>query len=132
MEITFPQAPFLSKTNNKQEEKIIAKTNRIRPCNYSFRLSEKEKEYLQNQLNKSGLSLTNYLLKLMLDKPILNISNGNEILMELKKQGNNLNQAVKNNYFGKTTEYELQNTLKQCKLLYSKISNLLTGTNATI
>ena len=41
--------------------------------------------------------------------------------VELKRQGNNLNQAVKNNYFGDITEQELLAVVDECKTIYRKL-----------
>ncbi len=62
-----------------------------------------------------------------MDKPITVIESGNEILAELKRQGNNLNQAVKNNYNGLSTEDEIKRCIKSLKELYRKISIAIGG-----
>lgn len=66
-------------------------------------------------------------IRALADKPIIYIGNGNEILSELKRQGNNLNQVVKNNYFGRVTQDELLSAIKECKSLYKKLSDMLGG-----
>ena len=38
-----------------------------------------------------------FVIRSIIDKPIIVIERGGEILAELKRQGNNLNQAVRNN-----------------------------------
>lgn len=73
------------------------------------------------------MNRTDYLIRALSDKPIVSIGNGNEILAELKRQGNNLNQAVKNNYFGDITEQELLSAVKDCKRLYSRLSSAIGG-----
>jgi len=55
------------------------------------------------------------------------IENGNEILAELKRQGNNLNQAVRNGYYGIDTEQEIKNCITELKNLYRKISAAIRG-----
>lgn len=44
---------------------------------------------------KSGLTMREFILRSIMDKPIIVIERGGEILAELKRQGNNLNQAVR-------------------------------------
>ena len=73
------------------------------------------------------MNRTDYLIRALSDKPIVSIESGNEILAELKRQGNNLNQAVKNNYFGDTTEQELLSTVDECKNAYRKLSAAIGG-----
>lgn len=58
-------------------------------------MTEEEAEKLQKQIEKSGLSQQEYLLKCALNKPIINTDGIKELVPELKKQGNNLNQLTK-------------------------------------
>ena len=62
-----------------------------------------------------------FILRSITDKPIIVIERGGEILAELKRQGNNLNQAVRNNYYGIDTEQEIKNCIAYLKELYRKI-----------
>lgn len=110
------------------EVKIIEKkVNRARPYAYSFRVSADEKRLLDEKVKASGLNRTDYLIRVLSDKPIVSIGNGNEILAELKRQGNNLNQTVKNNYYGDITERELLSVVDDCKSLYRRLSNAIGG-----
>lgn len=52
--------------------------------------------------------MTSFVIRAITEKPIIVIENGNEILAELKRQGNNLNQVVRNNYNGLATAEELR------------------------
>ena len=106
---------------------IEKKVNRARPHAYSFRVSKEEKALIDIKVKASGLNKTDYLIRALLDKPIISITNGNEILAELKRQGNNLNQAVKNNYFGDITESELLSVVDECKSLYRRLSSSIGG-----
>lgn len=92
---------------------------RARPYAYSFRASAEEKELLESKVTASGLNKTDYLIKCLSDKPIVTVPN--DLLLELKRQGNNLNQVVKNCYYGKTTERELLSCVSECKRLYGKM-----------
>ena len=114
--------------NKILEVKTIEKrVNRARPYAYSFRVSEEEKRLLDEKVKSSGLNRTDYLIRALSDKPIVSIGNGNEILAELKRQGNNLNQAVKNNYFGDLTEQDLLAVVDDCKSVYRKLSSAIGG-----
>ena len=104
------------------EVKIIEKNvTRARPYCYAFRMTAAEKELIDRKVKASGMSKTDFLLKALSEKPVVNIDGGAEILSELKRQGNNLNQAVKNNYFGKATERELLSCVDLCKETYRKL-----------
>ena len=82
---------------------------------------------LDEKVTASGLNRTDYLIRALSDKSIVSIESGNEILAELKRQGNNLNQAVKNNYFGDITEQELLAVVDECKTIYRKLSAAIGG-----
>lgn len=62
-----------------------------------------------------------FILRSIMDKPIIVIERGGEILAELKRQGNNLNQAVRSSYYGADTEHEMKNCIAHLKELYRKI-----------
>ena len=110
------------------EEFIIEKkVNRVRNYAYSFRVSAEEKAVIDSKVTASGLNRTHYLIRALSNKPIVSIRNGNEILAELKRQGNNLNQAVKNNYFGEKTKQELLSAVNECKSVYRKLSAAIGG-----
>lgn len=74
---------------------------------------------LESKVKACGLNKTDYLVKCLSDKPIVTVPS--DLLLELKRQGNNLNQVVKNCYYGKTTEYELLSCVDECKRLYGKM-----------
>lgn len=71
--------------------------------------------------------MTDFIIRSITDKPIIAVGNSGELLAELKRQGNNLNQAVKNNYFGDITEQELLAAVDDCKSVYRKLSNAIGG-----
>ena len=71
--------------------------------------------------------MTAFVIRAITEKPITVIENGTEILAELKRQGNNLNQVVRNNYNGLATEEEIKTCIKSLKELYRKISIAIGG-----
>ncbi len=121
--------PALSaeQANNKilEVQVLEKKVNRARPYAYSFRVTEEEKRLLVEKVTASGLNRTDYLIRVLSNKPIVSIDSGNEIIADLKRQGNNLNQAVKNNYFGDLTEQELLAVVDECKTVYLKLSSAI-------
>ena len=105
--------------------KIIG--NRTRQFAYNFRASEQEKNLIDKAIEKSGLTMTAFLIRAITEKPITVIENGTEILAELKRQGNNLNQAVRGVYNGLATKEEIQSCTAELKQLYAKISTAIGG-----
>ena len=71
--------------------------NKSRPNQFLFRLSDSEKELFLNKVTRSGLSQQNYVKKCVLDKPVISLdrSEMHKILVELSRQGNNLNQIAR-------------------------------------
>ena len=63
-----------------------------------------------------------FIIRAIINKPVIVIERGGEILAELKRQGNNLNQAVRSNYYGLNTEREIKSCIADLKELYLKIS----------
>lgn len=63
-----------------------------------------------------------FIIRTIINKPVIVIERGGEILSELKRQENNLNQAVRNNHYGIDTEREIKSCIADLKELYRKIS----------
>ena len=110
---------------NKKGGKIIG--NRTRQFAYNFRASEQEKNLIDKAIVRSGLTMTAFVIRAITEKPITVIENGTEILAELKRQGNNLNQVVRGIYNGLVTKEELRNCIAELKKLYAKISIAIGG-----
>ncbi len=113
--------------NNKKRKGGESIGRRTRPFAYNFRASEKEKNLINNAIAKSGLTITDFVIRSIIDKPITVIENGNEILAELKRQGNNLNQITRNSYNGLVSEEEIRSCIAELKKLYRKISIAIGG-----
>jgi len=76
-------------------EDVKSMSNRKRKVQVKFRMSEEETEQLKKKIEKSGMSQQEYLLRCVLEKPIVNTDGLKEFMPELKKQGSNLNQLTK-------------------------------------
>ena len=71
--------------------------------------------------------MTEFIIRAIKDKPIIVVENAGEILTELKRQGNNLNQTVRNNYYAIETERELKDCIGELKSLYRNFTNAVGG-----
>lgn len=71
--------------------------------------------------------MTAFVIRAITEKPITVIENGTEILAELKRQGNNLNQITRNSYNGLATEEEIRSCIAELKKLYGKTSVAIGG-----
>ncbi len=85
-------------------------------------MNENEKNLIDKAISASGLTMREFIVRAIINKPVIVIERGGEILTELKRQGNNLNQAVRNNYYGIDTEREIESCIADLKDLYRKIS----------
>ena len=89
--------------------------NRKRDKQIKFYVNEKEYEQIKKKVEKSKLKQQEYLIKSALNKKIIVIDGLKEILLELSREGNNLNQIAK-----KINEGE-QRDIKEMK---NKLNNL--------
>lgn len=103
--------------------------NKSRPKQVMFRLSEEEAEKLQKKVEQSGMSQQDYILKAVLDKPITNTDGIKELVPELKRQGNNLNQIAKKlnegGYIDYISQYELPKVLKEMREIWQQLKQYL-------
>lgn len=73
--------------------------------------------------------MTEFVIRAITDKPIVIIENTEELLTELKRQGNNLNQAVRNYYCDNDTRADLESCVKALKTTYKNIIAVIEGAN---
>ena len=69
--------------------------NKTRPKQLSFRVNEEEYQKLQERVQESGKNQQEYILSCVLDKKIVNTDGIKELIPELKRIGNNINQIAK-------------------------------------
>ena len=69
--------------------------NKTRPKQLSFRVSEEEYKLLQEKVAESGKNQQEYILACVQGKQIVNTDGIKELLPELKRIGNNLNQIAR-------------------------------------
>ena len=89
--------------------------NRKRDKQIKFYVNQKEYDQIKKKVEKSKLKQQEYLIKSALNKKIIVIDGLKEILLELSREGNNLNQIAK-----KINEGE-QKDIKEMK---NKLNNL--------
>lgn len=67
---------------------------RKRKVQINIRINEEEAEQLRKKVEKSGMSQQEYILKCALNKEVINTDGIKELVPELKRVGNNLNQIA--------------------------------------
>ncbi|EOU1254303.1 plasmid mobilization relaxosome protein MobC [Clostridium perfringens] len=93
--------------------------NRKREKQIKFYVNEKEYDQIKKKVEKSKLKQQEYLIKSALNKKIIVIDGLKEILLELSREGNNLNQIAK-----KINEGE-QRDIKEMKNKLNNLWNLI-------
>lgn len=86
--------------------------NRSRGKQINFRLSEAELKQFQKNVQKSKLKQSEYLRKCILEKNIIVISDVKDLISELKRVGNNLNQLTKAVNSGENNNIESLDDIK--------------------
>ena len=86
-----------------------------------FRATDKERQIIDEKIEQSGLTMTEFVIRAITNKPITVVENAGEILTELKRQGNNLNQAVRNYYYDNDISAELLSCVKSLRQAYKSI-----------
>lgn len=88
-------------------------TSRERPKQVKFWATENELEKIKKKVKKSKLTQSEYLLRSALDKKIIVVEGLKDILLELSREGNNLNQISKSLNQGDKLDQEQFNEIKE-------------------
>lgn len=95
--------------------------NRNRAKQVILRLSDEESEQLRKKVEQSGMSQQEYILRAVLDKPVMNTDGIKELAPTIKGVANNLNQTTK-------ALNEINVALKDSSFFsYRKIGEVLTN-----
>ena len=97
--------------------------------NYAFRVSEKDLEAIKQKANKAKLTVTDYITNCALNKKI-NVVNGlPEVVTELKRIGNNLNQLTRLANMRELTVVNLSETEDRLNEIYFALTEILKEPN---
>ena len=97
--------------------------NKKRPKQVTFRASQEECEIIQKKIKKSGLKQQKFLLKMAMEKEIVFVEGLTELLTEVKRQGNNLNQLTRKLYSNGYIDYK--NELPKMEKEWEEVWQLL-------
>lgn len=105
--------------NQKKEENNM---HRNRSHQVSFRLSDDEFQILQYKLSQCKMNKTNFFIFAIRNQRIIVVEDYIQVLAELKRQGNNLNQiAHRFNQYIRVPDEEILSTLHDCRACYQKL-----------
>jgi hypothetical protein len=89
-----------------------------------FRATEEEKDRIMKKVDASDLSISEYLRRCALDKPVIVIEGVNQIANELRAIGNNLNQITRAVNSGYIQAVNLQETEEVLGQLWQSLNSL--------
>jgi hypothetical protein len=96
----------------------------IKDKNYAFRISEKDLDTIKKKSKKAKLTVTEYITKSALGKEIVVIDGLPEIVSQLKKIGNNLNQLTMLSHQDLVNTVKLDETEESLTAIFWKINEL--------
>ena len=96
----------------------------IKDKNYAFRISAKDLDTIKKKSKKAKLTVTEYITQSALGKEIVIIDGLPEIVSQLKKIGNNLNQLTMLSHQGVINTVNLDETEESLTAIYWKINEL--------
>ena len=91
----------------------------------TIRVSEKEKKKLIEKSEIAKLSLSEYLIEQGLDKEIVIVDGLNEVVAELRRIGNNINQLTHLANSGRIYTVDLNEVKQKVENVWRKINNIL-------
>lgn len=92
---------------------------------FNFRVNEKEYNKIKNKIEKSNLNTSEYLLRTAMKKEIIVIDGLEEIIIQLRKIGNNINQLTKLCNQGRLTNINLEDVKKEMKSIWQLLNLLI-------
>ena len=96
----------------------------IRNCILKFRATEEEKDLIMKKVDASDLSISEYLRRCALDKPVIVMEGVDQIAYELRAIGNNLNQITRAVNSGYVQAVNLQETEEVLGQLWQSLNSL--------
>lgn len=116
------------KAASDQNEAEKKTPNRKRPIQVKIRMTEEEAAAFQQKLLQSGMTAQEYLLRCALEKNIniIDMEQIKELTVELKREGNNLNQIAKNlNEGGMVSADHIEETKEELKKTWQLLRQFL-------
>lgn len=103
-------------TSEKQEEKNVRpEPKRRRSETLKLRLTPEELSLLTERANEAGMSRTDYIMAAVAAEPVIVIDEVPKLIAELRKQGVNLNQAIRMAYQTGSADFEeIKAAVKLC------------------
>lgn len=99
--------------------------SRKKSIQFLIRTDEHDADAIRKKVDASGLSQQEYLLKAALEAPIINSPVFRELLIEYKRQGNNLNQITRAVNSGRLSTQEVKDAIDELEKERGQVWQLL-------
>ena len=96
---------------------------------FNFRVNEKEYNKIKSKIEKSNLNTSEYLLRTAMKKEIIVIDGLEEIIIQLRKIGNNINQLAKLSNQGRLINVNLEDVKEEMKNIWQLLNLLIQSQN---
>lgn len=96
---------------------------------FNFRVNEKEYDKIKSQIEKSKLNTSEYLLRTAMNKEIIVIDGLEEVIKQLRRIGNNINQLTKLCNQGRIININLEDVKKEMKTIWQLLNLLIQKQN---
>ena len=109
----------------RKDRLIMVEKKQNKNRHFNFRVNEKEYNKIKSKIEKSKLNTSEYLLRTAMDKDIIVIEGLEEIVVQLRKIGNNINQLTKLCNQGRLTNINLEDVKKEMKSIWQLLNLLI-------
>ena len=109
----------------RKDRLIITEKKQNKNRHFNFRVNEKEYNKIKSKIGKSKLNTSEYLLRTAMNKEIIVIEGLEEIIVQLRKIGNNINQLTKLCNQGRLTNINLEDVKKEMKSIWQLLNLLI-------
>ncbi len=91
----------------------------------NFRISDEEDTIIREKAKAAKMSITDYVITAATHKEIVDFNGLSEVITQLKRLGNNLNQLLILSRQGRITTVNLSETQEKLKRIYGLLSAVL-------
>ena len=109
----------------RKDRLIMTEKKQNKNRHFNFRVNEKEYNKIKSKIEKSKLNTSEYLLRTAMKKDIIVIDGLEEIIIQLRKIGNNINQLTKLCNQGRLTNINLEDVKKEMKSIWQLLNLLI-------
>lgn len=91
----------------------------------NFRISDEQDAVIREKSVTAGMTITDYVIVAATQKEIINFEGMSEVITQLKKLGNNVNQLLILSRQGRIQTVNLSETQEELKRIYELLSAIL-------